>query len=29
MGNILIVTEIQNGAIREASLELATVAQGL
>ncbi len=29
MGNILIVTEIQNGAIREASLELAAVAQGL
>lgn len=29
MGNILIVTEIQNGAIREASFELATIAQGL
>ncbi|MED5260926.1 MAG: electron transfer flavoprotein subunit alpha/FixB family protein, partial [Myxococcota bacterium] len=29
MGNILIVTEIQNGAIREASSELAAVAQGL
>ncbi len=28
MGNILIVTEIQKGALREASLELATVARG-
>ena len=29
MGNILIVTEIQNGKIREASYELATLAAGL
>jgi len=29
MGNILIVTEIQNGTLREASFELAAVAQGL
>ena len=29
MGNILIVTEIQNGAIRECSYELVTLAQGL
>ncbi|MGH0037694.1 MAG: electron transfer flavoprotein subunit alpha/FixB family protein [Myxococcota bacterium] len=29
MGNILIVTEIQKGAIREASYELAAVAQGI
>lgn len=29
MGSILIVTEIQNGAIREASFELASVARGL
>ena len=29
MGSILIVTEIQNGAIREASFELASVARAL
>jgi electron transfer flavoprotein alpha subunit len=29
MGNILIVAEIQNGAIRECSYELVTIAQGL
>ena len=29
MGNILIVAEIQNGKIREASYELAAFAQGL
>ena len=29
MGNILIVTEIQNGSIREASFELVTVARNI